>query len=73
LNTENCNISVTVSSIATKFGAVTHIGPSILSAAEIRTFENPTWRTATILNIEKPRYRGNGIIDYGQIWHDGAF
>jgi len=42
-------------------------------ALKIRTFENPRWRTAAILNIEKPRYRHNDIMDHSQIWHDDAY
>jgi len=34
---------------------------------------NPRWQSAAILNNEKPIYRGNGIIDHCQIWHDDAF
>jgi len=37
---------------------------------KIRTFKNPRWRTAAILNIEKPRYFGNGMTDRRESWHD---
>jgi len=36
---------------------------------KIPAFKNPIWRTAAMLNIEKPRHFGNGMTDRCKIWH----
>jgi len=34
---------------------------STLSVTKLQIFENPRWRTAAILKVEKSQYLGNGL------------
>jgi len=36
-------------------------------------FQNPRWRTAVILKIEKSRYLRNLWVDFNEILHDGTY
>jgi len=37
-----------------------------------RPFENPRWRTTTIMKTEKSQYLSNNLTDLHEIWHGNA-
>jgi len=40
---------------------------------KISKFQNPRWRTAAILKIEKSRYLRNRLADFDEILHEGTY
>jgi len=54
-----------------KFGTVMHIRPPNLTVYQ--KFQNPRWRMAVFLKIEKLQYLQNRLADYAEILYNRIF